>query len=112
MLTVTIYSDMMADDVGVVEACWRAIEELRAVYGVTVFLEVLETSLLNIAGGREPVVVVGDTVIEVRGCNPRELTDKVVDAVLKAIAFKSKHEVLALELLHSTLTPKEFMEVA
>ncbi len=112
MITITVYLSILADDGGVVEACWRAIERLRSFYGVTVFLEVFEISLLNIVSNYGPLVVVGDVVIEVRGFSLEELVDRIVDAVLKAVAFKPKGEVVDLDLLYSTQAPGEFMEIA
>jgi len=93
MLTITIYLNTLFDDRGVVEACWRAIEELRAVYGVTVFLEVLDASLLSFGGFEGPVVVVGD-------------------AVLRSIVFKAKRGEAALDLTISAQAPRESLEVA
>jgi hypothetical protein len=112
MLTITIYLNTLFDDRGVVEACWRAIEELRAVYGVTVFLEVLDASLLSFGGFEGPVVVVGDVVVKAGGCSFEELKDRVVDAVLRSIVFKAKRGEAALDLTISAQAPRESLEVA
>ena len=112
MLIVTVYSSTLLDDMDVIEACWRAIEELRSIYGVTVFLEVLDVSILGVHVLEEPVVAVGDIVIRAGSCDPGEIKDRVVDAVLRSIALRVKHVGEALELPASPKAPGEFAEVA
>ncbi len=112
MLVVTVYSSTLLDDMDVIEACLRAIEELRSVYGVTVFLEVIDVSLLGIHALEEPVVAVGDIVIRAGSCDPGEVKERVVDAVLRSIALRVRHVGEALELSASPQAPGEFAEVA
>jgi hypothetical protein len=112
MLVVTVYSSTLLDDMDVIEACLRAIEELRSVYGVTVLLEVIDVSLLGIHALEEPVVAVGDIVIRAGSCDPGEVKERVVDAVLRSIALRVRHVGEALELSASPQAPGEFAEVA
>ncbi len=112
MLTITVYLNTPFDNMGVVEACWEAISELRSVYGVTVFLEVLDASLLGIDGLGGSVVVVGDTVIKTGDCSFEELKGRIVDAVLRSIVFKSKRGEGTVDFVTRVQAPSEFMEIA
>jgi len=91
VVTITVYTGILSDGEFLVEACWRAIEVLRLNYGITPFLEVLESSLLAPLGSIEPVVLVGGRVIRVdMYSDVEEIVRRIVDAVLENIVLRDR----------------------
>jgi len=98
VVTITVYTGILSDGGFLVEACWRAIEVLRSNYGVTPFLEVLESSLLASWGSLEPVVLVGGRIIRVdMYSDVEEIVRRIVDAVLENIALGDRWEAIEIQ---------------
>lgn len=99
MITITVYTSLLSDGDLVVEACLKAVELLRLRYGVTVFLEVMESTLLPLHQAEEPLVVIDGRLV-IRACDfnkVEELTETVVDKTLESLISKGEAEELPLQ---------------
>ena len=97
MIVVRVYTGIPSNGDLAVEACWRALEILRATYGVSVFLEVLDVSLLTSTYWFTPTIIVNDKLIEVDDARDvDELAEIIVGTVLEALISKSRGEVASV----------------
>ncbi|MDM7275720.1 MAG: hypothetical protein P3X22_006360 [Thermoprotei archaeon] len=85
MLVVTVYTSFLSDN-SEVEAALEATETVRGLYGVDVFVDVVNVDLVSPHYPMKPLIVVGDRVIEWEPLEPRDFrVKKIVKVIIEAI---------------------------
>ncbi|MFN4046188.1 MAG: hypothetical protein ACK4H7_02475 [Acidilobaceae archaeon] len=85
MLVVTVYTSLLSDN-SEVEAALEAAETVRSLYGVDVFVDVVNVDLVSPHYPVEPLIVVGGRVIEWKPFEPvNSKVEKIVKAIIETI---------------------------
>ncbi len=85
MLTITVYTSLLSDN-SEVEAALEASEIVRSLYGVDVFVDIVNVDLVSPHYSMGPLIVVGGRVIEWDPFEPRDFrVEKIVKALIEVI---------------------------